>query len=60
MRLFVILFLLGGCASGGFPSKDPCITWIHDVCHCRANNNKTVWWPEPTNWEAVVKACGSL
>ena len=59
MRLFVILFLLGGCA-GSLPSQDPCITWMHDVCHCRADASKTVWWPEPTNWEAVVEACAGL
>ena len=56
MRLFVILFLLGSCTANT-PSEEHCLSWLHDVCHCKENSNKTIWSPEPTNWEKIAKVC---
>ena len=39
-------------------SKDSaCMMWIDEICHCRGNAFKTIWWPEPVSEEAMLEAC---
>ncbi len=55
-KIIFLTVLLSGCA-GSLPSRDACINWQYDVCHCRGDATKTVWWPEPPSWEEIYEAC---
>jgi len=59
MKKIIILTLLlaGGCTAPSFPKDSPCMMWINEICHCRGNAFKTIWWPEPVSEEAMLKAC---
>ena len=59
MRLFAILFILSSCSSNG-PNESACVTFIHDVCHCRENSSKVVWLKDGATLEDYLEACSFL
>lgn len=56
MRLFVILFVLAGCASTS-TAGSPCVIMMNGICHCKNQSNKTVWLGKGVPVQEYIKAC---
>ena len=57
-KIIVLTLLLSGCNGTGFPKDSACMMWINEICHCRGNSAKTIWWINgPVSEHAMLEAC---